>query len=174
MSESSVTSKTELLERMQTGWDALQRFIQSLNEVQLNKPTDAAGWTVKDHLIHLAVWENGIVALLNRQSRREQMGIDEATWDSHDFDQINAVIQERFQEMPLEHVLATLEEVHQHMVEKIQSMSDEALQQPCSAYDPTSQQELPVIVRVTNNTYAHYEEHIPWMQAIVDQPTAAG
>jgi uncharacterized protein (TIGR03083 family) len=169
MSNETLPSKATLLENMQAGWDKLQAYIQSLTEAQLTGPTDAAGWTGKDHLIHLAVWEGGVVALLNRQSRREYMGIDEATWASDGFDAANAIIQQRHKDMPLADVLNTLRDTHQRMVETIESLSEEDLRRPYSAYDPTSDSDSPVINRVIGNTYEHYAEHIPWIDAIVRQ-----
>ncbi|HLV36093.1 MAG TPA: ClbS/DfsB family four-helix bundle protein [Spirillospora sp.] len=169
MSNETLPSKSVLLANMQAGWDKLQAYIQSLTEAQLTGPTDAAGWTGKDHLIHLAVWEGGVVALLNRQSRREYMGIDEATWANDDFDATNAIIQQRHKDMPLADVLNTLRDTHRRMVETVESLSEADLRQPYSAYDPTTDSDSPVINRIIGNTYAHYAEHIPWIDAIVRQ-----
>ena len=64
MADNPDVSTAELLSRTKLGWDSLQAYIKSLTPEQLTVPTDPAGWTVKDHLIHLAVWEDGIVAVL--------------------------------------------------------------------------------------------------------------
>src|SRR5690349_16666891 len=85
--------KAELLAKTRASWDKLNAYVATLNDKQLTQLTDAAGWTVKDHLIHLAVWEDGVWALLNKKSRPAQMGVDEATWKRWKFDEINAVIQ---------------------------------------------------------------------------------
>lgn len=54
--------KDELLIRIEQGWNEFQAYIQTLSAAQLAGPTDAAGWTAKDHIMHLAVWEDGIDA----------------------------------------------------------------------------------------------------------------
>jgi|GEM_PF-2242113 len=34
-------------------------------------------------------------------------------------------------------------------------------------YQPRSTQTAPMIGHIAGNTFGHYEEHLPWMQAIV-------
>jgi hypothetical protein len=116
--------------------------------------------------MHLAVWEDGMYALLRKENRRERMGIDKDTWESGDFDAINAVIQQRYKDQSLADVRKALRDVHHRFTEKIQSMSDADLQRPYSYYDPSSTRDKPVIGWVISNSYAHYAEHRPWMDAI--------
>ena len=67
--------KAELLEKMRTGWNELLAFIATLTPEQMSTPTDAAGWTMKDHLMHLAVWQEGVYALLEGRDRAAAMGV---------------------------------------------------------------------------------------------------
>jgi hypothetical protein len=50
--------KAELLERIEAGFQEINQYLDSLTETQLTQPTDAAGWTAKDHVIHMAIWED--------------------------------------------------------------------------------------------------------------------
>src|SRR4051794_1166729 len=102
--DDATLTKVELLRRMQAGWDELNRYIASLSDQQLTGPTDAAGWTVKDHLIHLAIWEDSVFGILEGLARHDYMGVDQEIWESGDFDRINAVIQQRFHDMPIDTV----------------------------------------------------------------------
>lgn len=169
MTDTTPFSKGELLTRMERGWNDFSTYLSTLTEEQLTTPTDAAGWTAKDHVIHLAVWEDSIHALLERQSRRERMGIDEAMWERGEFDEMNAVIQQRYQHMPLAEVLKTFQAIHQRLIAKIQSMSDEDLQLPYRHYQPDSDRDAPVWHWITGNTFGHYQEHQPWIAAIVGE-----
>jgi hypothetical protein len=160
-------SKLELLAAIQKGWEELQVYLDTLTEAQLTQTADAAGWTVKDHLIHLAVWEDGTVALLNGQSRRGRMGVDEAIWLTQEYDNINDVIYQTHRAKSLSEVMQTFNDVHQHMLEKLESMSDEDIYRPHSFYQQGSTNERPIIVWIIASTYEHYIEHMPWITAIV-------
>jgi uncharacterized protein (TIGR03083 family) len=167
MSDETNISKAELLNKMQQGWDELDAYVKGLSEEQLTGPTDAAGWTGKDHLMHLAVWANGITDMLNGGVRRESMGLDADTWASRDFDRMNAVIQQAHKDKPLGEVLTALRDAHNGLTAKVQSFTDDDLRRPYNAFDPTSPQDRPIIGWIIGDSYGHYEEHIPWIDAIV-------
>ncbi len=168
MSDQDAITIANLLRRIENGWNNLQAYLSTLNEEQLTTPTDAAGWTAKDHLIHLALWEDGVYALLEGQSQREGMEVDEATW-KQGWDAINAVIQQRYHNLPLDEVLQTIRQRHERLVNKIKSMTDEDLLRPYRHYDSGSDREQPVIGSIVGNTYEHYAEHKPWIAEIVDK-----
>jgi len=166
---SQPTSKAELLDRIQRAWDDFNAYLNSLTGEQLTALTDAAGWTVKDHLLHLAVWEEGVYALLQRRDRAAAMGLDKETFESGDFDRMNAVIQRRYQDLPLEESLRKFHDVHQRLLENIQSLSEEDLVRPYRDYAPDSTSDRPVYAVISGNTFGHYEEHRPWIEAIVNK-----
>lgn len=168
MSDDIEFSLAELKRRMAKGWDDFQAYLATLTPEQLTQPTDAAGWTAKDHIIHLAVWEDGMTALLNHQARHEAMGLDYETFLSDDFDGKNALIQQRHKDMPLEAVLETFSEVHGRMMAKLETMSDEELEKPYQHYAPDSPRTQPVWHWIVGNSFEHYAEHQPWIAAIVE------
>ncbi|MFN8380001.1 MAG: ClbS/DfsB family four-helix bundle protein [Anaerolineae bacterium] len=168
-SDLSQMTVSEFLKRLDAAWGALQTFIESRTAEQLTVPTDAAGWTVKDHLIHLVVWEDGINALLEGEDRRGRMGVDEATWVSRDFDAINSVIQQQNRERSLADVLDALNRTHAIFRQHVAAMSDADLQRPYKDFAPASDNVQPIIGWLEGDSFAHYEEHIPWMQAISDR-----
>ncbi|MBI5667486.1 MAG: maleylpyruvate isomerase N-terminal domain-containing protein [Chloroflexi bacterium] len=163
-------SVRNLLDKMQNGWDEFQAYLKTLTPEQMTVPTDAQGWTVKDHIAHLALWEDGIAALLTGQSRREQMGLDEAAWNSGDFDIQNAAMQRQHRDKPLDEVLAMFEAAHRRMVEAVQSLTDDDLKRPYAYYEgkPAADDSLDnaIIWSIVGNSYGHYEEHQPWIDAI--------
>ncbi len=167
MTDSQAVSVAELLRRMENGWTAFQSYLKTLSDDQLTKRTDAQGWTVKDHLSHLVVWEDGINAFLTKQPRAAAMGLDEQTFASHDFDKMNAVIQQHWKDRSLADVLKAFQEVHQALMNKIRMLKDEDLVRPYRDFQPVSSSDSPMYATIVGNTYGHYEEHRPWIEAIV-------
>jgi len=160
-------NKTQLLANIQQGWDELQHFIGTQTPEQLTTPTDAAGWTAKDHIIHLAVWEDSLLPMLEGKRRHEAMGIDKDMWKRNDYDEINAVIQARHKGMSLAEVKQTLSDVHQRVLAKLETLSDEDLHRPYNYYQPGSSTEYAIIGWIIGNTYEHYADHRRWMAALI-------
>ncbi|GAB4527165.1 MAG: hypothetical protein OHK0046_44640 [Anaerolineae bacterium] len=158
----------DVLKQIDTHWTALESYLQTLTPAQMTEPKDAAGWTVKDHLMHLALWEKGVLELLKGHSRLAAMGIDKAVWDTHDVDVVNAAIQQNTRDLPLDEVQRTFESVHTEMVKQISQMSDADLQRPYQDFDPAVDSQNPIIRWIAGDTFEHYEEHLPWIKAIVE------
>jgi len=165
--EDDSISKEELLENMEQGWEDFNAYLDTLSPEQLTEPTDAAGWTAKDHVIHLAAWEDGVYALLVGLDRWEQMGVDRETWDTNDYDAINAVLHEYYYDLTPAEVLGSFKRTHQRLVKTIKGLHEDDLALPYNTYEPGSRQDHPVILTIVGNTYEHYEEHQPWIEAIV-------
>src|SRR5512145_1897885 len=81
-------SKAELLRRIHQAFTELDALIQPIDHDELNRP-GSEGWSVKDHLIHLAVWEGGIASHLEHQDRYAVMGVRELIDQNPDTDEIN-------------------------------------------------------------------------------------
>jgi uncharacterized protein (TIGR03083 family) len=160
----------ELLARIQAGWDDLNTFISGLTDEQLTGPTDAAGWTVKDHLAHLADWETSADALLQRQPRWGLMGLTQAAWDSGEIDHINDVMQKRSRELSLAEVRQRLAATHAALTARVAALDDADLMRPYKHFEDGSDNDEPVLGYIVGNSFGHYAEHIPWMRAIVEQP----
>ncbi len=160
-------TRERMLEKIETSWTTLQSLLSRLNEHQMTVPTDAAGWTVKDHLAHLIAWEASLLALLEGQSRPEAMGMDAEVFASHDHDRMNAQIQERNRDLSLAAGVERLNSGHARVVARVAQMTDADLQRPYSDFDPTPPYEpRPIFAWIVGDTFGHYEEHIPWIATI--------
>jgi hypothetical protein len=161
-------NKAELLTKTRASWDALNAYVATLDEQQRTQLTDAAGWTVKDHLIHLAVWEDGIWALLNRHDRATEMGVDAETWKRWNFEEINGVIQQQHKDDLWAEVEQKRQASHKRFVEQIAATSDDDLERPARDFQVNSTSNTPVIQVVTGDAFAHYDTHLPWIKAIAE------
>ena len=82
---------TTILARFESTWTALDKTIRSLGERELTI-RDPAGWSAKDHLSHLAAWDQALLSKLDGRPRHVVLGIDEALDRSEDYDAMNAAI----------------------------------------------------------------------------------
>jgi hypothetical protein len=168
--DDTMVTKQEMLRRIQDGWDELQRYLKTLTPEQLTQPKDAAGWTVKDHIMHLAVWEGGIVAVLKGESRQAHMGVDDATWKmdwrADDFFRINDVIFQQHKNKSLDAALSALQTAHEGMMAAVGGLSDADLTRPYNYFDASSTSERPVWDYIAGDSYDHYGTHRPWIAAI--------
>jgi hypothetical protein len=161
----------EMLKRIAAGWENLQNWLATLSDEQLSHATDAAGWTVKDHLMHLAVWEDGIEALLQKQSRHKRMGLSDSIWENSDVDDINDALRQPHKDKPFSEIRRLSNEIHQRLLATLGALTDDDLNLPYQHYDPSSDRDAPVFGWIVD-VYEHYEEHLPWMQAIAEHKEA--
>jgi uncharacterized protein (TIGR03083 family) len=159
-------TRENVVSQVALGWSELQTYLASLTEVQFTVPTDAAGWTVKDHVIHIAMWEKATLAMLEGKAKREALDITPEIW-AQDDDPVNAVIQERYHDMPPTEVMHTLQNHHDGLLNKLNTMTDDELALPYSHFQPTSTKSQPISQFVIWDTINHYRDHLPWMAAIV-------
>jgi hypothetical protein len=162
-------NKSELLERMEQARTRLEQAIGRLSEAQLTTSQPDSGWTIKDHLAHLAAWEAGIAALLQRQPRWEAMGVDEATAENHEMDDLNDIIYRQQKDRSLAEVKAYFDAAHRQMLAALNRLSDEELFKPYAYYEGKAENDdtRPIINWIVGNTYEHYEEHQGWIEALL-------
>ena len=167
MTDETQMTKAELLANIEQGWNNFQAYLASLSYEQVTTPTDPAGWTAKDHIAHVAIWEDSLNALLEKKSRREHMGIDDlAAWKDGDWDAINAIIQQRYHDLPLRDLATLFFGIHKKLVGKINALSDADLQRSYQEFQPDSDWDAPIIHWMIIDTYEHYDEHKDYIDII--------
>lgn len=144
---SAPDTAAETLAKFDRMWAELDEMVKGLGEQALTEIHDPAGWSAKDHLIHVAQWEQALLAKVDGRPRHEALGIDAATDRTGDDDTINAAIFAATQHRPLKEVLHALRETHAATRARLQAAV-------------TLLSEVP--------GYAdHYEQHRGWIGELV-------
>jgi hypothetical protein len=162
-------NKADFQAHLSDAWVQLQTVLDSFSEEQMTERTDAGGWTVKDHLAHLATWERGIIALLRRQPRYEAMGLDAATVQNNDEGELNRKLRAQFVNASLSEVRENLRDAHDGLAALVDSLEPDDLLKTYSAYQPGEPGEdtgEPVLRWVVGNSSGHYLEHLPWIKRL--------
>lgn len=154
--------KAGLMPLIERSWDELNAAIGALSEEELLAPGPNGGWSVKDHLAHLTVWEQVLLARIEMQPEHSIFHMDEATYATADLDTVNAHIYGHERNVPLLEVLAQFAHTHQTILAALERMSDDELARPVFPDDP----EFGVLLgNVAGDTYEHYLEHLAWIRA---------
>jgi len=164
-------SQAETLAQLDQWWHELEQTLDGWSEAQMTGPRDAVGWSVKDHLSHLMVWEAGIVALLAKQPRFAAMGFDASAPRTLTEDEMNAHVQQRFAATALAEVRDGLRRTHAALRAGIEAMPPDDLLKGYGHFQPdetAADSRRPVLSWIFGNSSGHFEEHLPWMRAIAE------
>jgi hypothetical protein len=101
-------TKQEIVETLESEWEALQAAIADLTEEQMTGAPVAGEWTLKDLLAHIAVWEARLVTALYKAERGVTPDLVES---GPQVDQLNAQLYREQKDRPLERVLEDLHDV---------------------------------------------------------------
>src|SRR5438309_11962267 len=95
--------KAILLQRIEASWASLDELTAELTQAQ-RTTAGPDGWSVKDHLAHLAAWNLSLVALLEGRDRDAAMGV----WDvpNEDVDVVNDLLHRRYLDLVVDEVEA--------------------------------------------------------------------
>ena len=151
------------LHRIETEWNELAKLVNQLQDADGLTQVGTDGWTVKDHLAHVAAWEHSLLALVEGRDRSLAMGLQESP---QEIDAINEAVRKVHSTDTAEEALGYFRDAHAQLMAALGKLSDGDLQKPYSHFQPGDPDEKrPVIEWVAGNTYEHYAEHIDWIKA---------
>lgn len=172
MPDANVPVTTDNMTRfIEEGRAHLDAFLNTLTDGDKAAYGTMTRWAIKEHLSHLAMWANGIAALLRREERWQAMGLDPAFVNDPTTreDDINAMLFLQHKRRDYAVSYALFDQAHRAVLAALQTVTDEELQKPYSYFQPwvePSTKESPIWPTIVGNTYGHYEDHLPWMQAV--------
>lgn len=158
---SDVTSKTELLAQMQSGYASFEALLAPLSAEQLSEPGVSGDWAIKDILVHLAAWQTRVSLRLEALARSE-----EAPFAPIDNDEkVDAFNSETFaanRTRPLGEVQAEWHAAAERLNLNVEQTSESDLFKPGLVAALGGD---PLWRSVAGNTFEHYAEHAPTIEA---------
>jgi hypothetical protein len=152
-------------ERIMASWDALENVIKSCTEEQLTT-LQKDRWTVQDHLAHIALAEQFVVAEVQGQPPlHEVVGTDQNTFLNSSDDELNEIAYQRDKSLGLKQVLERRALAHQALLDAVARLSDDDLNRPYAPYGNATEMTRLTILR--GNTYEHYDAHRGWIEAML-------
>jgi uncharacterized damage-inducible protein DinB len=170
MSNAVPKTTAEVLSRLDQVWAALEATVGRLSNAQLTEVRDPAGWAVKDHLMHVAAWEDAFLARLTGRPTHEALGLDENAL-AGDEDAENAALFERHRHRPLAEVLDALRASHRAARARLAALGDRALAGTVADVLPPGAEKdgSPAVAWIAGNTWEHYESHHGWIRDLIDR-----
>src|SRR5690349_3229630 len=166
MSENTTAQqKADLLQRIGRSRQALDDIVGRLSAEQLAAPGPDGGWAIKDHLAHLAAWEQKLLAMVGGQPGYVGLQVDAATYERADIDELNAILHERFKGLSAAGALAASRQSYQQLLAAVEALPADQLGAPYAPDDPDDSRRM--IDGIIDNTYGHYDEH----RAAIEQIT---
>lgn len=161
------TSVEGLLGRMEAGRAGFYARLEGLSAEQLAAPITAGGWSVADHMAHIAVWMDGVREGLDGTDRWRAMGADGPP-GAAGFDALNERLRAPHAAKSPADARAMLDGAHERMAARLRTLSIEALRRPYSHYQPGEARDdagEPYLNWIAGDTYGHYDEHGAWIEA---------
>jgi hypothetical protein len=163
-----LTQPNSVVETIERSWEELNTLVDSLGPDALTV-TGPDGWALKDHLIHIAAWEQSLLALLEGGDRHQAMGVGR---DVDETDAINAAVWAVHRNKTPQQALDYFHKTHALLLKQLRTMSDDDLRLPYNHYQPNEPRDAnddrPALDWVAGNTYDHYAEHIDWINQLMD------
>lgn len=158
MSAGFPANKETLLARIYESRAALERLSAPLSGEQLAAPGPDGDWSVKDHLYHLATWQQVQLARMQGRPPWAVVDLDEAAFraaadPATDFREINALIERRGKDQPSAAVLAFFRDSFAQILAELERWSYDDLLKPVRPDGPT------VLQQLSGDSYEHDDEH---------------
>lgn len=162
--------KAQVLEMIRAERGAWDDLLGRVPQDQMTMVGVTEGWSLKDHIAHLTMWEERPVAWL--EAAVTDSAIKPAPWPSGmDTDATNAWIKNANSARSVSDLLRQSESVHKRVVELVESMAEQDLLLPDRVGGLEGSNLLEAIA---GDTYEHYHEHAEsvraWLESRGRQP----
>lgn len=162
------SSKADVLANIRDARAELEASFAGLPESTLDGPKTDGGWTIKDHLSHIAEWQRRALAVLDGKHPCEGFRIDRETFDSfEDVHALNAYLHTRNRDRSLTDVIEDFRATHLMVEARVESMSQQDLEQDLTG--PVAARFPKAIDLVNFNIARHDRSHIGDIERLATQ-----
>ena len=147
-------NKDEILDALEDGREQFLDAIEGLSDEALLEPGVIEGWSIRDMLYHLCMWEAELIKLLWQAAYGEKPSTMHFT--QVDVDATNAAWLELSRDRPLEHVLEDFEAVRKQTARRVEAFNDKDLEDP-KRYPWLK--ERPLWEWIAGDSFEHEAEH---------------
>ena len=151
--------KTQLLATLRTEREQWESLLAQIGEERMVQPGVAGEWSVKDIIIHVMWYERETVGVLQQHAF-----IGSPLWYVPLEERNTAMVAEKH-DRTLQEVRSEAQQVFEQLIQAIQALPEADLNDASSFPDiPPNWLPWQVIV---GNSYEHYHQHIPSLQACI-------
>lgn len=161
------TNKTELLAYSEERWQRFVAYTDALTDVEWTRPTDGAGWSVKDHVAHIVSWIRSEIALLRyRTPLQKSAGISDTAWNAGDVESINEEVRRKTISDSPATVRDERDRVFRKLVDTVSRLSADDLARPATDFGLAGPDKSLLTV-LTERHGDHFGEHQEYIEQIV-------
>lgn len=162
-----MTGISELLQTLRAERDRIEGLLAQLSDEQMEAPNVNGGWSVKDIIAHLTIWERRGTQWIAWARESLQTGqVQHAGYSAKDVDRLNAEHYQQNKDRPLQAVLDEFRQVFPALIEQVEAINEDDLDMVVQA-DWTDHQ-LVTIRDVVRWRYWHYRYHVSEIEAKVE------
>jgi uncharacterized protein (TIGR03083 family) len=147
-------TKAEIMILIQQAWDDFNSLLDGLSDAQKSTPDPKDGWTVKDVLAHIAIWERSLGTWLAAANSGHEPDVPRFT-DEY-INEMNARIYEEHREQPYRQVYEMFRGIHRSFLMPHLEVLPEDNDDPRWLLWRDGR---PPWTLIAGNTYEHYKEH---------------
>jgi len=149
-------NKKDLITKIREERDSLGDLLGTISQNEMLIPLEENGWSVKDHVAHIVVWEKRMVEWLNDVERGDvpRQLPPGMTWD--DLDRWNEQTFKENSERDLNEVLVDFDHFAKEVTQAVEAIPEDLLMRADSLEWRSGS---PLWEMVAANTFWHYPEH---------------
>jgi len=150
-------NKPELISAVKREWKRLMDVVAKLDKANKMTTPDEGGWSPKDNLAHVTEWMIVLMGYhMDKRPSHEVLRVSEDVVKDWDMEVINPILFERNRDRSTEDVMTWAQRVFDDLIQKLESISFDALLKPRHADDP---EKRPLLMWVLGDSTEHFDEH---------------